>query len=60
MMDNKNCQNCIYFQGTSDCVCTCDYILITGRKRPCDPGEGCTVKVKRRRKRKMSTDKGGQ
>ena len=56
-MGNKYCRDCIYFQGTSDSVCTCDYIFIVGTKRPCDPGEGCTAKVKRRRKRKMYSDR---
>ena len=56
-MNDKYCQDCFYFRGQSDFVCTCDYIFIAGKKRPCDPGEGCTVKIKRRKKRKMYSDR---
>ena len=54
---NAACRGCMY-QGhlyTSDKeLRTCDYILITGQRRPCPPGAGCTAKklVNGRRRRK--------
>lgn len=52
------CDNCfycgrIYGRGPRCCL----YMLMTFERRPCPPGEGCTVKVERtvnRRKRHMS------
>ncbi len=41
------CDNCHYYRyanGTSGVRC-CHYLLWTNRKRPCDPGDACTVKV---------------
>lgn len=26
---------------------SCDYILITGKKRPCKPGKDCTVRLEK-------------
>ena len=38
------CQGCIYavFAG---CEPVCDYFLMTKHRRPCPPGEGCTVRT---------------
>lgn len=44
-----NCADCIYsekMECKSDELC-CLYILMTNHKRPCKPGDGCTVKVQR-------------
>ena len=38
----KNCQGCFYHSGWS-----CDYILLENRRRPCRPGDECTVRKKR-------------
>ena len=57
MVDNKNCRNCAYFGGASDHVCSCNYIFIEDRMRPCPPGKGCTVKKKRSRRRKLADEK---
>ena len=38
----KNCQGCFYHSGWS-----CDYILLEKRRRPCRPGDECTVRKKR-------------
>lgn len=37
----KPCEGCIYL---GDNVRTCDYYLITGTRRPCPSGNGCTVR----------------
>lgn len=56
-VDNKNCRNCKYFHGRFDETCCCNYLLMTGKRRPCPPGAGCTVKVKRKRPRRMREDR---
>lgn len=49
---DKHCEGCHYYR----CICTgwmgCNYILLTGKKRPCPPGKDCTVKKEKRRRRK--------
>lgn len=55
-VDNKNCRNCAYFHGSYDESCCCNYLLTTGKRRPCPPGAGCTVKVKRKLLRKIRGD----
>ena len=49
-LSGKNCHDCKYFYGHSDYVACCNYIFVTGKRRPCPPGDGCTVKVKRKKK----------
>lgn len=44
-MSNKDyCRGCVYrtYAGAEP---ICGYILVERRRRPCPPGEGCTVKV---------------
>lgn len=36
---------------------TCDYILLTKKRRPCPPGKGCTVKTVGSGKGKLDRDK---
>ena len=55
---NKNCRDCVYFFGNNDFSCTCNYIFIKGHSRGCPPGDGCTVKEKRKRNRRMQSDRG--
>lgn len=38
----KNCHGCMYFSGWN-----CDYILMEKHRRPCRPGDDCTVRKKR-------------
>ena len=38
----KYCEGCDYYYG--DSCKTCNYIFITGHRRPCPPGKDCTVK----------------
>lgn len=40
-----SCEGCFYAVLLSGAWC-CDYLLMTGRRRPCPPGEGCTVREK--------------
>lgn len=42
-MNTVSCKGCAYAVLLSGAWC-CDYLLITGRRRPCPPGEGCTVR----------------
>ena len=55
-MAKAYCDDCVYYAklgcGTMRC---CNYFIKTDKRRPCPPGEGCTVKVGRkvnRRKKK--------
>ena len=43
------CQGCFYFSGWN-----CDYILMEKKRRPCRPGEECTVRKKRGTSREES------
>lgn len=46
----RNCRNCVYYSTKM-----CGYIDIVGHRRPCPPGDECTVKrTKRGRKAKTS------
>lgn len=50
---DRYCQKCIYYVVASYEVLCCNYYLITGKRRPCDPGTGCTVRVLRKKPRKI-------
>lgn len=51
------CLNCIYYVGKCDIALCCNYYLMTDKRRPCDPGTGCTVRVLRERKRKSKKER---
>lgn len=36
--------------------CTCDYLLLTGRRRPCPPEKDCTVRDEREKGREFRID----
>ena len=57
-MNKKHpCRGCVYWRQTGNGVTTsCDYILLTGCRRPCPPGEACTVKKKRKRGKSVNED----
>lgn len=38
------CKGCYFFGGKAEAVKCCNYYLITGKRRPCDVGAGCTVR----------------
>ena len=52
-MAKSKCDNCVY----SGCLGyshmrVCNYLLVTNKRRPCPPGDACTVNVPRKVKRK--------
>lgn len=51
-MAKKNyCDDCFYYRSTNlDRYCA--YIFIEHTRRPCDPGDKCTVKIPRKVKRR--------
>lgn len=53
------CDDCVYWAKLHEPYRYCSYLLRTDKKRPCPPGEGCTVKVSRkvnRRKKKVASN----
>lgn len=57
-MAKNYCDDCFYYRNTG-AARYCAYMFITGKRRPCDPGDGCTAKVSRkvkRRKKKVAED----
>lgn len=48
----KYCDGCHYRKIFHGAFPYCDYLLMTGERRPCPAGDGCTVRVKRRVYRK--------
>ena len=50
-LDTPSCAECFYFGGLTLGGRTCNYIFIVGKRRPCPPGDHCTV-----RKPKTQTD----
>ena len=59
---DANCKDCKYsmiisWEGT---FYACDYMGMTGKRRPCEPGDGCTVKVKLNGQRRKVRPDGGR
>lgn len=46
------CFGCKYYFGGHEESLVCNYWDVVGRKRPCPPGEACTVRVEKKRKRR--------
>lgn len=47
---DKACDGCLYYQClTHGGIWICNYILMRGHRRPCEPGKACTVRVKMKR-----------
>ena len=44
------CRGCVHFRGHTSFDRCCNYIFDTQHRRPCPPGEGCTVKIERKYK----------
>jgi hypothetical protein len=60
-MANK-CATCFYHCKCGGMIC-CNFLFKTGQRRPCPPGDACTVKVRYRertysRRTKKETDHG--
>lgn len=58
--NDKFCDNCFFYRvmNVNGLRC-CHYLLWTSQKCPCDPGEGCTVKIPMkvmRKRRKKSNE----
>ena len=47
---NKACAGCVYMTFIAGYLGCCDYIFMEGKRRPCPPGKGCTVKKKKGKK----------
>ena len=46
------CKKCKFYLGWAGDFKLCCYYLMTDKRRPCDPGTGCTVRVEKKRTRK--------
>ena len=56
-MAKSNCDNCVWRGRVANMSC-CDYFLRTGQRRPCPPGDDCTVKIGRKIIRRKSKNSG--
>lgn len=58
---DRYCRRCMYYinlsGGLRGLKC-CNYLIMTDKRRPCDPGKGCTVRELRNPK--WSTRKDGK
>lgn len=56
---DANCVDCVYsvwlYPPNMERFCGCDYMGITGKRRPCPYGAGCTVKKKKKKPRRVIT-----
>lgn len=43
---DRFCRDCIYYYGWYEVNLHCNYILVESKVRGCDPGKGCTRKIK--------------
>ena len=48
------CKGCFYYGGKAKSVKCCNYFLITGRRRPCETGDVCTVRLDSKKARRKS------
>ena len=59
-MCDHPCTGCYFFEGYNRFSACCNYFLITGKRRPCNPGTDCVVrrdgKEKNRRNSLIYTD----
>lgn len=54
-----NCDDCFYCRKLDYSMGRfCAYLFVTGQRRPCPPGDGCTVKVGRAVYRRKKCEKG--
>ena len=47
------CVGCIYMGWIACYMGCCNYLLMTGKRRPCPPGKDCTVKYKPKKRKKV-------
>ena len=56
-MAKKNCDNCFYWKMVhGEGLRYCAYIFIEGHRRPCPPGDECTVKITTKVKRRKKAE----
>lgn len=55
---DKSCEGCIHLTQIYENLVCCSYIFNKCKKRPCDPGKGCTVKQIRRKKKRGGRSNG--
>lgn len=61
VVDKKYCNGCYFFSGGFEGVRLCNYYLMTGKRRPCPAGVGCTVKLdKKKRRNSLTVSKRGK
>ena len=46
---DRYCRRCIYYLNFSGGLKCCNYLLMTDKRRPRDPGKGCTVRALKER-----------
>lgn len=51
----NNCATC-HYHGKCDGRICCDYLLMTGKIRPCPAGKGCTVKIPKSSNKKKTNE----
>ena len=51
------CSDCVYCGWFTGVIPYSDYLFRTNQRRPCPPGEGCTVKVSKEVKQKKKRGK---
>ena len=58
MSKKNNCDDCFYYRScNTDRYCA--YIFVEHHRRPCDPGDACTVKIARKVKRRKKVKADG-
>lgn len=48
------CKGCYFYGGKTEYVTCCNYFLITGKRRPCEIGENCTVWIDGKQNRRKA------
>ena len=57
MANDKKCKKCIYWKGGHEDTLCCNYIFMERKRRPCPPGDECTVMIPRKRVRRTHEDR---
>lgn len=50
----KYCAGCVYFYGDYEVNRCCNYIFVSGGKRPCPPGKDCTERREKTKNRRRN------
>ena len=49
---DKTCKGCLYYFGAFEVNNCCNYLLVEGKRRMCDPGKDCTKRASKKRTRR--------